>query len=123
MNQRAGSYVKAVKEFVMRVVDHPDYKALYKSLKARHDALEVECESLREKVINLSHMVLSGNVGNVIVPDGDLMLEVPERVAKWMVEFGLPWQVFKCDTHGEWVTELDSSFPYFMQYSTCDKCK
>ncbi len=107
----------------MKIAPEPKYKTLYSELRKEHEALKVECDLLRDKVFRLSDMVLSGKVGNVIVPDGDFMLEVPKHIAEWMLEFDLPWQIFKCETHGDWINELDSSFPFHMEMCKCDKCK
>ncbi|EOC5887550.1 hypothetical protein ACI495_004420 [Vibrio vulnificus] len=106
----------------MKLAPEPKYKSLYSELRKEHDALMIECELLKDKVFRLSEMVLSGNVGNVVVSDGDLMLEVPKHIAEWMIEYDLPWQVFRCDTHGDWINELDSSFPYHMEMCKCERC-
>ncbi len=107
----------------MKLAPEPKYKTLYSQLKKEHEALKIERDLLMDKVFRLSEMVLSGNVGNVVVSNGDFMLEVPKHVAEWMIEYDLPWQVFKCEIHGDWITELDSSFPYHMEMCKCDKCK
>lgn len=107
---------------VVKLAPEPKYKKLYSSLRKEHDTLKTENQMLREKVHELSQMVLSGKVGEVIVEDGMFSIEVPKHIAEWMIEFGLPWQVFKCDEHGLWVSELDSLFPYHMECSKCPKC-
>lgn len=48
---------------------------------------------------------------------------IPLRVAEWMLEHGLPWEVFWCYEHSLWVEELDSSFPYFAEFNQCCKCQ
>ncbi|MEZ8292411.1 hypothetical protein AB6D11_01010 [Vibrio splendidus] len=106
----------------MKLAQKPKYKSLYSGLFKEHEALKIECELLKDKVFRLSNMVLSGNIGSVVIPDGDLMLEVPNHVVQWMIEYDLPWQVFKCETHSEWINELDSSFPFHMEMCKCDKC-
>ncbi|RGP86556.1 hypothetical protein BC354_13230 [Vibrio cholerae] len=107
----------------MKLAPEPKYKTLYSQLRKEHEALKVEYELLKDKVFRLSDMVLSGNVGSLVVSDGDFMVEVPKRIAEWMIEYDLPWQVFKCELHGDWITELDSSFPYHMEMCKCDRCK
>ncbi len=107
----------------MKLAAEPKYKTLYSGLRKEHEALKIECELLKDKIFRLSEMVLSGSVGSVAVQDGNCMLEVPKRVAKWMIEYDLPWQVFKCEEHGEWIDELDSSFPYHMEMSKCERCR
>lgn len=107
----------------VKLAQEPKYKSLYSKLSKEHEALKLECELLKDKVFRLSNMVISGSVGCVAVPDGGVMLEVPQRIAEWMIEYDLPWQVFKCDTHGDWIAELDSSFPCHMEQCKCEKCK
>ena len=106
----------------IKLATEPKYKTLYSKLKKEHDNLKIENQLLRDKVYDLSNMVLSGKVGEVIVEDGMQPISVPKHVAEWMVEFGLPWQVFKCDEHGLWFDELDYSFPYHMELCACCKC-
>lgn len=107
----------------MKLAPEPKYKTLYSELRKEHEALKIECELLKDKVFRLSNMVLSGKVGSVVVSEGEFMLEVPKHIAEWMIEYDLPWQVFKCDEHGDWINELDSSFPYHMEMCKCEKCK
>lgn len=107
---------------MMKLAPEPKYKKLYSELVKDYESLKLENETLKDKVLLLSSMVLSGKIGSVAVQDGVAMVEVPERVAKWMVEYGMPWQVFKCEQHGLWITELDSCFPYHMEQCKCDKC-
>ena len=107
----------------MKLAPEPKYKTLYSKLRKEHDALKIEYELLRDKAFRLSDMILSGRGGSVVVRDGNHMIEVPERIANWMIEYDLPWQVFKCDTHGGWLTELDSSFPYHMEMCRCEQCE
>ncbi|GHW54533.1 hypothetical protein [Vibrio cholerae] len=106
----------------MKIAPEPKYKKLYSELLREHKALKIQFDLLKDKTLRLSDMVLSGNVGSVVVSEGDFILEVPKYIAEWMIEFDLPWQVFKCDTHGDWITELDSSFPYHMEMCKCPRC-
>lgn len=108
---------------MIQLAPEPKYKKLYSALREEHEALKLERDLLKDQVFRLSQMVLSGEVGEVVVDEGGLGISVPKRVAEWMIEYGLPWQVFKCDEHGDWVTELDSSFPYHMEMCRCDLCK
>ncbi len=107
----------------MKLAPEPKYKSLYSKLNKEHEALKLECELLKDKVFRLSHMITTGSVGCVAVPDGNVMLEVPKQIAEWMIEYDLPWQVFRCDDHGDWITELDSSFPYHMEQCKCRHCR
>lgn len=48
---------------------------------------------------------------------------IPIRIVRWMDEWNMPWEVFWCYEHSEWVEELDSLFPYHMESSKCPTCK
>ncbi|WP_413730824.1 hypothetical protein [Sodalis sp. RH22] len=50
-------------------------------------------------------------------------IKIIPRVRRWMTEFSLPWEMFWCEEHRRWFSELDNSFPYFLEYSVCVKCK
>jgi len=106
----------------MKLAPEPKYKTLYSAIKKENEALKVENELLKDKIYNLSKMVLPGEFGEVVIQDGMLLITVPKYVAEWMIEYSMPWQVFKCDAHGLWINELDSSFPYHMEQCTCCKC-
>lgn len=106
----------------IKLAPEPKYKSLYSSLRKEHESLKIENQLLKEKVYELSNMVLSGNVGEVIIQEGVSSISVPKHVAEWMIEYSLPWQVFRCEDHGLWVSELDSLFPYHMECSKCPKC-
>lgn len=107
----------------LKLAPEPKYKKLYSQSKIEIAELKKQVEALTDKVYTLSDMVLSGKVGEIVLEDGLNSVTVPKQVAEWMVEYSLPWQVFKCDAHGLWVDELDSSFPYYMEQSTCFKCR
>ncbi|WP_351122700.1 hypothetical protein [Shewanella sp. T24-MNA-CIBAN-0130] len=107
----------------VKLAPEPKYKKLYSISLQSIKALELENAALKDKVYTLSGMVLSGKVGSVVVQDGILDIDVPKHVAEWMLEYGMPWQVFRCDDHGLWVTDLDCSFPYHMEQSKCNKCE
>ena len=44
------------------------------------------------------------------------------QTREWMAEYGLPWEVFYCYDHKQWVDELDNSFPYFCD-CRCPACR
>lgn len=109
---------------MLQLAPEPKYKTLYSKLKKENDAMKLENEALRDRVISLSQMVILGKVGTVAVMDGFDMIEVPKYVVEWMIEYKLPYQVFQCELHhGEWITELDTSFPYHMEDCRCAKCE
>lgn len=82
---------------------------------------------LDDKVIQVCfeiQIVLSGESGEVVVDEGGPGGSLPKHVAEWMIEYGLPWQVFKCEIHPDhWITKLGSLFPYHMEMCKCDKCQ
>jgi len=49
-------------------------------------------------------------------------IQISMPVREWMEEFGMPWEVFYCYDHKQWVDELDSSFPYFAD-NRCPRCR
>lgn len=106
----------------LKAAPEPKYKKLYSEAKRTIASLELEIEVLKDKVYHISNMVLSGTVGDVAIQSGQLEISVPKHVAQWMIEYQLPWQVFRCEEHGLWIDELDSSFPYHMECSKCPKC-
>lgn len=79
-----------------------------KAIKAEQDALKTAVEGAIE------------GLTRVITIRGK---SVPLRVAEWMLEHSLPWEVFWCYEHSQWIEELDSSFPYFAEFNQCCKCQ
>jgi hypothetical protein len=109
---------------MIKFAKEPKYKTLYSGARKQVLALEAEVAQLKCKIYTLSNTVLSGETdSDVVIFERDHSIVVPKDVAFWMVEYGLPWQVFRCDEHGLWITELDTSFPYHMEQSTCLKCQ
>lgn len=47
---------------------------------------------------------------------------IPMKVAKWMLEYDMPWEVFWCYEHAKWLTELDNLFPHSSECSRCNSC-
>lgn len=109
---------------MIKAVPEPKYKSLYSSLRIEYEALQLERDLLKGRVFHLSQMVLSSEAGEVVVDEGGLGVSVPKHIAEWMIEYGLPWQIFRCGDHPDhWITELDSLFPYHMEMCKCDKCQ
>lgn len=48
--------------------------------------------------------------------------EIPPRISGLMKYHCMPWEVFFCYEHKQWVDELDSSFPYSMSDNRCPGC-
>lgn len=107
----------------LKLAPESKYKKLYSQLLKEHKELKLENDLLKDKVFRLSNMILTNKTESVAVQDGDLMVEVPKHIVEWMLEYNLPWQVFKCEDHGDWITDLDCSFPYFMDQCKCNLCK
>lgn len=107
----------------LKLAPEPKYKKLYSQLLKEHKELKLENDLLKDKVFRLSNMILTNKTESVAVHDGDLMVEVPKHIVEWMLEYNLPWQVFKCEEHGDWITDLDCFFPYFMDQCKCNLCK
>jgi hypothetical protein len=83
----------------------PVRKMAYKQENAR---LKQEIELLQEEVAALKDQLRK--------PD------IPDYARQWMYEYDLYWEVFWCFEHNEWVTELDSLFPYYWSDNFCPKC-
>lgn len=49
-------------------------------------------------------------------------IQITFQVREWMEEYGLPWEVFYCYDHKQWVDELDNSLPYFCD-NRCPACR
>ncbi|WP_140919047.1 antitoxin PHD [Limnobaculum xujianqingii] len=47
---------------------------------------------------------------------------VPMGIVNWMNDYGMPWEVFWCYEHNQWVDELDTTFPYHHD-NFCPKCR
>lgn len=68
-----------------------------KILQLKIEGLEEDLEVLREQLEKLTTD------------------DVPAHVKIWMNDYRLPWQIFWCYEHEEWVNELDTSFPYHIE--------
>lgn len=49
--------------------------------------------------------------------------EIPYRVQNLMKCYGMPWEVFWCSKHRQWINDFDSSFPYHMEGNKCPGCR
>lgn len=49
-------------------------------------------------------------------------IPIEMQIRLWMEEYGMPWEIFFCFDHKQWVDELDNSFPYFTE-NTCPVCR
>ena len=74
------------------------------SLRDKVETLEAELAHYREQVEKLT----TGSI--------------PQIVKNWMHEYKLPWEMFWCYEHEQWITELDTSFPFHSEQSSCEEC-
>lgn len=73
---------------------------------------------LEREVQELSARLDCYNTNQSTIPP----IMMTNQVREWMEEFGLPWEVFYCYDHKQWVDELDNSFPYFCD-NRCPECR
>lgn len=86
-------------------------------LQARVDHLERVNADL-ERMLARAVRELEGKLlPEELAPDG-----MTNSVKKWMLEYKLPWEVFWCADHNQWVDDLGSSFPYDI-YAECPGCR
>lgn len=74
-------------------------------------ALKNKIESLEDQVAHYQEQIEKLTTGSI-----------PQIVKNWMHEYRLPWELFWCYEHEEWITELDSNFPYHTERNICDRC-
>ena len=49
--------------------------------------------------------------------------EIPYRIQCLIKSNCMPWEIFWCNTHRQWIDEFDSSFPYHMEGNECPGCR
>ena len=76
-----------------------------------NDALKEKVTSLESEVLHYQQQVEKLTTGSI-----------PQLVKNWMHEYSLPWELFWCYEHSEWLTEIDTCFPFHTEQSTCQKC-
>lgn len=81
-------------------------------LKRRISNLESEVEELQERLETYGAL----NASNI--PP----IAITAQVREWMYEYGMPWEIFYCYEHKQWVDELDNSFPYHIE-NLCPGCR
>jgi len=86
-------------------------------LQARCDQLEKEVAELRRNLARMERELEGRLLPEELAPDG-----MSNSVKKWMLEYKLPWEIFWCADHHQWVDELGSSFPYDI-YAECPACR
>ncbi len=78
---------------------------------------EIEIRSLR-KMLDRAERELTDK----LLPEELPPTTIPYLIGCWMKSYRMPWEVFWCSDHLQWVDELDSSFPYSMADNTCPIC-
>lgn len=73
---------------------------------------------LEREVQDLSDRLMCYHTNQSTIPP----IMMTNQVREWMDEFGLPWEVFYCYDHKQWVDELDYSFPYNVG-NRCPNCR
>ncbi len=86
-------------------------------LQARVDHLERVNADL-ERMLARAQRELEGK----LLPEEQQPNDITNTVRKWMHEYGLPWELFWCADHNQWVDELCSSFPHDI-YAECPACR
>lgn len=86
-------------------------------LQARVDQLEKVNADL-ERMLARAQRELEGR----LLPEEQQPDDITNTVRKWMHEYQMPWEVFWCADHHQWVDELCSSFPYDI-YAECPGCR
>lgn len=86
-------------------------------LQARIEMLEKVNADL-ERMLARAQRELEGR----LMPEEEQPNDITNTVRKWMHEYQLPWEVFWCADHHQWVDELCSSFPYDI-YAECPGCR
>ena len=86
-------------------------------LQLRVDALENENHDLRRMLARAERELEGKLLPEELAPDG-----MTNSVKKWMLEYKLPWEIFWCADHHQWVDELDHHFPYYCN-NRCPGCR
>lgn len=86
-------------------------------LQARVDELEKVNADLARMLARAQREIEGKPLPEEIRPD-----DITNTVRKWMIEYQLPWEVFWCSDHHQWVDELCSSFPHDI-YAECPGCR
>ncbi len=87
-------------------------------LQARVAALEKE-----NAAIKAIYARAERELNNRLLSDEIPPKKVPCLVQRLMRFYRVPWEVFWCKKHQQWIDELDSVFPYHMEGNKCPGCK
>ncbi|QFT40032.1 MULTISPECIES: hypothetical protein [unclassified Vibrio] len=79
-------------------------------LKGELDKAHTKIASLKEDLEYMKEIILNGPT-------------IPDHVRQWMRDYDLvSWELFKCQEHDEWFTQLDPLFPNHWELCRCEKC-
>lgn len=86
--------------------------------------LQAQVRQQEEEIQSLKNMLARAEreLNDKLLPEELPPTTVPFLICCWMKHYCMPWEVFWCSEHLQWVDELDSSFPYSMNDNTCPVC-
>jgi len=86
--------------------------------------LQAQLRQQEEEINSLRNMLARAEreLNDKLLPEELSPTAVPYLISCWMKSYCMPWEVFWCNDHLQWVDELDSSFPYSMSDNTCPVC-
>lgn len=86
--------------------------------------LQAQVRQQEEEINSLRNMLARAEreLNDKLLPEELPPTTAPFQVSCWMKQYRMPWEVFWCSDHLQWVDELDSSFPYSMSDNSCPIC-
>jgi len=86
--------------------------------------LQAQVRQQEEEIQSLKKMLARAEreLNDKLLPEELPPSAVPYLISCWMKHYSMPWEVFWCSDHLQWVDELDSSFPYSMSDNSCPIC-
>ncbi|MCP2232842.1 antitoxin PHD [Erwinia aphidicola] len=86
--------------------------------------LHAQVRQQEEEINSLRNMLARAEreLNDKLLPEELPPTELPFLISSWMKHYSMPWEVFWCSEHLQWVDELDSSFPYSMSDNVCPVC-
>lgn len=86
--------------------------------------LQAQIRQMEEEIQSLKNMLARAEreLNDKLLPEELPPSAVPYLISCWMKHYSMPWEVFWCSDHLQWVDELDSSFPYSMSDNSCPVC-
>ncbi|PRD14020.1 antitoxin PHD [Pantoea coffeiphila] len=86
--------------------------------------LQAQVQQQEKEIQSLKNLLARAEreLNDKLLPEELPPAPVPHLVGYWMRHYRMPWEVFWCSDHLQWINELDSSFPYSMADNTCPAC-